>query len=133
MWVSSWDRWLGVLESNICQNPIDLGAQSEASSVRTELWKAYQEEELIWHQKSRVRWLTEGDRNSRFFHCIASVRRRPNSIISINQAGCTITEPALVKQAIFEHFKSAYSNVGSFGVLDMKLDFSKLQSAIKLS
>jgi hypothetical protein len=37
-------------------------------------------EELHWLQRARANWLTQGDRNTKFFHQFASARRKRNMI-----------------------------------------------------
>ena len=39
-----------------------------------------EQEELHWMQCSRANWLTQGDRNTSFFHSFASARRKKNFI-----------------------------------------------------
>lgn len=51
-------------------------------------------EESMWHQRSRVLWLKEGDRNSRFFHQKATQRKRRNTIEKMkNRDGQWIRKP----------------------------------------
>jgi hypothetical protein len=48
------------------------------------------QEEICWRQKSRVRWLKEGDKCTKFFHLVANANRRNNSIKSLIVNGCLL-------------------------------------------
>ncbi|WOL14688.1 hypothetical protein Cni_G23469 [Canna indica] len=49
-------------------------------ATETALLKAIQEEETFWRQKSRIKWLKEGDKNLAFFHATTKIRRSYNTI-----------------------------------------------------
>ncbi|CAN1315043.1 Transposon TX1 uncharacterized 149 kDa protein [Linum perenne] len=42
--------------------------------------KVRQQEEIYWKQKAKINWLTEGDRNTKFFHRSVSATRKRNHI-----------------------------------------------------
>ncbi|KAK3231055.1 hypothetical protein Dsin_002936 [Dipteronia sinensis] len=54
--------------------------RQERLKTMAEVWKCLRREEQMWRQKSRVKWLKDGDKNSKFFHSIANGRRRGNHI-----------------------------------------------------
>lgn len=40
-------------------------------------------EEGLWKQRSKIKWLKEGDKNTRFFHMMATSKRKKNKIHKI--------------------------------------------------
>ncbi|GMI83210.1 hypothetical protein HRI_001990300 [Hibiscus trionum] len=51
--------------------------------LKLDLAQVLKEEESLWHQKSRVTWLSQGDRNTRFFHGSTIQRRQRNTISAL--------------------------------------------------
>lgn len=45
------------------------------------------------YQKSRIRWIRDGDVNSKFFHAYINKRRRHNKIHGVKINGIRIDEP----------------------------------------
>ena len=48
--------------------------------LKSELNVVLEQEESLWFQKSRSKWLDQGDRNTKFFHSTTLNRRRRNTI-----------------------------------------------------
>lgn len=40
----------------------------EVKAVQKRIGRLWEQEEKFWGQRSRIKWLKWGDRNSRFFH-----------------------------------------------------------------
>ena len=70
--------------------------------------------EIMWKQRSRIMWLAEGDKNTRFFHLRASQRRRRNQITKLRRPDGEITENEVEMGALASAFyKDLYTSEGT--------------------
>lgn len=84
---------------------------ADLECARSELSNRLLQEESFWCQKSRIRWLKEGDRNTKFFHSIAIARRRKNHISHlVDHDGNDITDQQGMKDIVVAHFMQAFSS-----------------------
>eukprot|EP00268_Persea_americana_P057790 TRINITY_DN69426_c0_g1_i1.p1 TRINITY_DN69426_c0_g1~~TRINITY_DN69426_c0_g1_i1.p1 ORF type:complete len:137 (-),score=31.04 TRINITY_DN69426_c0_g1_i1:248-658(-) len=84
------------------------------------------EEEIKWRQRSRCKWLTEGDKNTIFFHGFAFARRRRTKLSLVDGEKRLEGKDEIVKH-IEDYFGSLYSQeVLERPSLD-NMEFSKLK------
>lgn len=70
-------------------------------------------EEIMWQQRSRVEWLTSGDRNTKIFHLRASIRRKKNTIRALqNSLGVLTDDLEELKAMVHEFYKTLYTTEG---------------------
>ncbi|XP_071926682.1 uncharacterized protein [Coffea arabica] len=80
-------------------------------------------EEGYWRQKARVKWIREGDKNSKYFHSIVTEHRTKAVIPRIKGAnGVWLTEEDRIAVEAIEYFKTLFSAEpfsGSWDTLDV--------------
>lgn len=70
-----------------------------------------QDEEIFWRQRSRIAWLKEGDRNTKFFHARASTRKRKNEIKCLtNEAGVWTEDEEEIESIDCSYFIELFSS-----------------------
>ncbi|RVW27936.1 Transposon TX1 uncharacterized 149 kDa protein [Vitis vinifera] len=68
-------------------------------------------EEIHWRQKARVKWVKEGDCNSKFFHKVANGRRNRKYIKSLeNETGLVLNNAVSITEEILLYFEKLYAN-----------------------
>ncbi|XP_020704572.1 uncharacterized protein LOC110115630 [Dendrobium catenatum] len=73
---------------------------------------------LWWKQREKVRWIEEGDGNTRFFHSMASAKRRTNSINSLKLSdGNVVSEQSEILKGMHEFFEQKWKGKGIIFVL----------------
>ncbi|XP_010481072.1 PREDICTED: uncharacterized protein LOC104759893 [Camelina sativa] len=81
----------------------------EELELKWQLCAAFREEELYWKQKSRVTWLKEGDRNTKFFHATTKQRRARNRICSImNKDGALVEMEDGIEYVATQYFQDLF-------------------------
>ncbi|KAL5580419.1 hypothetical protein UlMin_012861 [Ulmus minor] len=91
----------------------------EISNMEKHLECLLDKEEIYWKQRSRMDWLTHGDRNSKFFHHKASERRKKNFVEGIkNEEGEWCTDIDSIGNAVTDYFDKLFSSSNP-SVLDM--------------
>jgi len=85
-------------------------------------------EEISWRQKSRVLWLNAGDRNTKFFHRVASLYRKFNFISYIEMDGTRFDTLPTMKSAIKGFYKSLFTESEAWRPQVDRLLLSQLQA-----
>jgi hypothetical protein len=70
------------------------GPSEEEGAIVQRLIELYDREEVMWRQRSRIQWLAEGDKNTRFFHLRACQRKKRNKITRLVRHDGMATEDA---------------------------------------
>ncbi|CAL9009767.1 unnamed protein product, partial [Prunus brigantina] len=99
---------LNGIQRSLCHRPNCFLTQLE-EALLSEYNIILDQEALFWQQKSRVKWLQEGDRNTKFFHLSTIVRRRRNKIEKLkNDAGIWVEEAIELKKLAVDYFTGLF-------------------------
>lgn len=75
---------------------------------KVELWDFYKKKEREWAQKSKEKWVNNSYRNTKYFHALASLRRRKNYIKCIKGVNRIIEDIKEIKKEVACHFENLY-------------------------
>ena len=100
---------LNELENSITAQPTVHQAQ-ELKQLQSDLWEQTFLQESMLRQKSRCKWLKEGDSNSAYFHKIINSSRRRNTLRGMQINGGWVDNPIAIKEAVLQHFKSRFAD-----------------------
>ena len=98
----------------------------EETDLKKETKESYKKwvllEEVHWRQLSREIWLREGDKNTGFFHRMASAHRRNNALDRVKINGEWLSEEQEVREGIVNTFQQLLSED-----MGRKADIGRLQ------
>jgi glycyl-tRNA synthetase beta subunit len=77
------------------------------------------QEEETWRQKSRVRWLAAGDRNTKFFHAFTNSRKKINTIWDITKEdGTVINKTTDLQKEVVSYFQNVFKAQDNIAISD---------------
>ena len=92
----------GVLSSDLSAQRVERKGELEELILR---------EEIHWRQKAKVKWVKDGDCNSKLFHKVANGRRNRNFIKFLeNERGLVLNNSESITEEILLYFKKPYSS-----------------------
>ena len=93
------------------------GPNHEEIKISDQLAELHHREETMWRQRSRIQWLAEGDKNTRFFHQRASHRKKKNKISRLRRPdGVEVEDPEELSVLTRDFFHGLYGSEGTNGM-----------------
>ena len=86
------------------------------AGINKALLDAYKAEEAFWKQRSRLLWLTLGDRNTGFFHAISKGRKARNRLTVLETPeGLPVYEEEQIAVEVARYFDDIFASIGTVG------------------
>jgi hypothetical protein len=76
----------------VLSDQMSIDQEEELERLRFRMDEILYREEMMWLQRSRVAWLKEGDRNTKFFHMKAATRMKKNKITRLRKEDGNLTQ-----------------------------------------
>jgi hypothetical protein len=101
---------------------LELDLRSEGSGISCEevatrkllfdeLWVLLKSIDASIFQRSRVKWMKDGDANSRYFHSCINARSHSNGILGLRTPQGWVVGPVGVREAVVTFFKNHFDSV----------------------
>jgi len=85
----------------------------QEKNAQIKLEQALNIEEILWQQKSKVKWHCDGDRNTAYFHRVAKIKSASSLITSLNLGDTVITDTKEISEHIINHFSTLFNNTSN--------------------
>jgi exonuclease III len=92
-------------------NDTPSGHSAGIMALQDELNGLLEKEEIFWRQRSRVAWMSEGDKNTKFFHAQCNQRRQTNLISGLrDRDGVWQTEKAKLAEIVVDYYQAIFTS-----------------------
>ncbi|GKA08064.1 RNA-directed DNA polymerase, eukaryota, partial [Tanacetum coccineum] len=120
-WVKDKKEKVHVLKNSLKKKLVDIDSVLDKGEVTSDLLedrldtmnsltKLEKMESLELAQKSKIKWLIEGDENPKYFHGIINKKRNNLAIKGIIVDGVWIEDPSVLKNEFLSHFRNRFDS-----------------------
>ena len=100
---------LAVIQTTLDSEPSSSALLQAELYYRIQLTDLHRIEESRARQQSCIRWLREGDANTKFFHAFVNVRRARNTIRNLDNNGVILNDYLSILALFMDRFKHIYN------------------------
>ncbi|RVW47111.1 hypothetical protein CK203_105487 [Vitis vinifera] len=107
VWTVRNKDWVALPASGASEGGLNPDLLSQRASRKGELEELILREEIHWRQKAKVKWVKEGDCNSKFYHKVANGRRNRKYIKELeNERGLVLKNAESITEEIYITLRS---------------------------
>jgi len=107
--IKSFQKEMAKLDLKAQEFMLDEVEWHRRDALQSLLWLWQTRKERYWKQLLRCKIIKEGDRNTKYFHVLATIRRRKKMISSLTRGTEVINDQTEIKRTIIQHFKQLYA------------------------
>lgn len=89
----------------------DVRDNSRRKELTGQFWQQLHFKESLLRQKSRSKWILEGDSNTRYFHACLGDRRRRNQLLALQVGNSWVEGVEEIKAEVKNYFERLFSDV----------------------
>ncbi|GKE12143.1 hypothetical protein Tco_1415694 [Tanacetum coccineum] len=93
------------IQTEIDNDPHNLNLREIEAVFVKDFHKAEEDEEKFWFQQAKIQWLSDGDKNSSYFHRVLNGRNNRSKILKLNDDNGVSYENEQIPFLFLKHFK----------------------------
>ncbi|GJY99218.1 hypothetical protein Tco_0516648, partial [Tanacetum coccineum] len=115
-----WKEKLQIIQKQVDQDPHNATLKKQEAIILQEYNTTRKDEEKLLLQKAKIDWLSDGDKNSKFFNYMLKGRAHRSRIEVVNDEQGVRYEGAQVAKQFVNHFQSFLGNVDVVQSFDLE-------------
>jgi len=110
-----------ILQSISDSHQLTLMEQNHLNHLSRQLEQIQTSEKIMWAQRARIKWLKEGDHNTKFIHHTANRRRSKKSYLTVGTRWEELSDQDAISSAFSNFFRGLMGTTASLSCYKSRL------------